>query len=450
MERETRVVITGLGPLTAVGTGKERLWGASKEGASNVTLEDYYIDGEHWGKFPISKVRGFDIEDFGLPPGAAGALQKDQENNSRDLLYLLASSKLALDDSRLDFDREDNEVGLVLTCENPGLDDFISRVMQSTLDIAEGRPPAPRRPGKRGLIEGLYERFEKRVYNLQTFMYLHHVSKALGLHGPSLFINNACASGLYAVEAASQQIRSGQAAAVVVAGADHASHMTKHLWFSRLGLYSAGGMMRPFDRHRDGVVFGEGAAAVVLEGLAHASARGADIYGEYLGGGFTQDAWKVTVPSATRNFYRKAFELALKISGIRAGEIDLLNPHGAATSLGDKFEALTITELFGSYPRKPLITALKPFVGHNLGGSALMELVILLLAMKENVVPPTLNYTTPDPALKLRMVKEPTAARVQLAAKMSTGFGGYHAVAIFRNLAGGAGRRPRTQQPAVN
>jgi 3-oxoacyl-(acyl-carrier-protein) synthase len=432
MDRRKRIAITGVGPITAVGTGKERLWDSVKNNRSNVVLEDHYLNGERWGRFPIAKVLDFRLEHFGLAPAAISSLQRESENQSQDLLYLVASSKLALDDSGLAYDTDDNDIGLVLTCENPGLDDLICRIIQSTIDIVEGRAAGLTKLTKKEFIEGLYGQFEKRVYNLQTFMYLHYVSKALGLHGPSLFINNACASGLFAVEAASQQICCGNTTAVVVAGADNPSFMTKYLWFKRLGVYAEDGIMRPFDKNRNGIVFGDGAAAIVLEDMRLAVQRGAFIYGEYLGGGFAQDAWKVTVPSLIKNFYSKAFFQALNNSGLRPDEIDLLNPHGAATKISDKFEALTINEVFGAYPEKPLITAFKPFVGHNLGGSALMELIILLLAMKEDMVPATLNHMEADPELKINLVTELVPACIRVVAKMASGFGGYHGATIFR------------------
>jgi 3-oxoacyl-[acyl-carrier-protein] synthase II len=429
MEKK-RVVITGVGPVTPIGTGRRQLWDSILRRRSNVSRQEHYIDDELWGSFHIARVSDFRLEDFGFP--SVKSFAENQDDGSRDLLYLLSSCKLALDDSRLLYDREDNEVGLALTCENPGVDDFICRIIENTLEIIEGRAPALPDLTKIGFIQGLYERFQKKVYNLQTFMYLHRVSRALGLHGESLFINNACASGLFALEAASQWIRGGRAKAAIVAGADDPSFMTKYLWFRKLGIYSEDGLMRPFDRNRNGLVFGEGGGAIVLEDFDHARARGAPIYAEYLGGGFTQDAWKVTVPSMTSNFYAKAFRQALEESGLDAGEIELINPHGAATAISDRYEALTIEEVFGS--RQPLITAFKPYTGHNLGGSAIVELIILLLAMSEGIVPATLNHETPDPDMKIEIVKEPVSRPVRVAAKMSCGFGGYNAVALFKKI----------------
>lgn len=434
MNKSKRIVITGLGPITAIGTGVDHLWNSIKHKRTNVILEDHYLDQEYWGSFYVAKVFDFRLENFGLSPGAVASLTRKQEDNSRDLLYLLAASKLALDDSRLSYDRDDNNIGLILTCENPGLDDLICRIIDSTLGVIEGRAPAVPVATRKDFIQVMYEQFEKRVYNLQSFMYLHYVSNALGLHGMPLFINNACASGLFALESAAQQIRCGTSEVVVVAGGDNPSFMTKYLWFKGLGIYAEDGVMKPFDKNRHGIVFGDGAAAIVLEDMDHALRRGAPIYGEYLGGGFTQDAWKVTVPSVTKNFYSKAFTQALNNSDLRPEDIDMLNPHGACTGIGDKYEALTIHEIFRDAAKLPMISAFKPFVGHNLGGSALMELIILLLSMRDNYVPATLNHTEQDPALNIAVAPETTSADIRIVAKMSTGFGGYNAVTLFGKL----------------
>jgi 3-oxoacyl-(acyl-carrier-protein) synthase len=434
MSKSKRIVITGVGPITAIGIGKDHLWDSIRNKRSNVILEDHYLDEEYWGSFHIAKVFDFDIGNFGLSSGTVASLRRRESDNSRDLLYLLAASKLALDDSRLSYDRDDNNLGLILTCENPGLDDLICRIIDSTLGVIEGRAPATPLKTKRDFIQTMYEQFEKRVYNLQSFMYLHYVSNALGLHGTPLFINNACASGLFALESAAQQIQCGGTDVVIVAGGDNPSFMTKYLWFKGLGIYAEDGLMKPFDKGRHGIVFGDGAAAIVLEDMEHALNRGAHIYGEYLGGGFNQDAWKVTVPSVTTNYYSKAFKQALKNSDLRPEDIDLLNPHGACTGIGDKYEALTIQEIFKGSARRPMISAFKPYIGHNLGGSALTELIILLMSMKNNYVPATLNHTEPDPELNIALAPETNSADIRTVAKMSTGFGGYNAVALFRKL----------------
>lgn len=440
---EKRVVITGLGPLTAIGIGKEDLWNSILQRRTNVVHHTALLDGKPWTTFPIAKVSQFDIAEFKLSKAAMNFLQQRELMEDTDLLYLIAAIQLALRDSNINYSREENDIGLVLTHENPGVDRYVKEVFQVLMDFAEGK--IPQVADKKELAEMCYYHQRKAVYNMQSFMYLHHVSKVFGFHGFSLFVNNACASGLYAIEAASQQIRSGRSNVMVVAGADQPLFATKYLWFRDLGLYAEDGVMRPFDRNRKGFVFGDGGGALILEELEHALKRGATLYGEYLGGGFNQEAWKVSVPLVTGNFYTKAFESALQYSGIKAEEIDLVNPHGVATGVADRIEARTIHQIFGrgdpsriGQDSRPYISAFKPYVGHNLGGSSLVELIILLLSMQNNLIPPTLNTEEVDPELEIDLCRgnwpvAPTK-EIQIVAKMSSGFAGYNAVGIFKKV----------------
>jgi 3-oxoacyl-(acyl-carrier-protein) synthase len=443
--RPKRIAITGLGPLTAIGVGKEELWKSVISGRSNVVLHRQFIEDEYWDSFYLAKLPMFEVESFGFPQELINSLRANRLLEDIDLLYLLATVHLALEDSKLSYNPEDNEIGLILTHENPGVDRYVKQVFQVVMSIldgksegggrkAEGGKTAISYSSKKEVASWLYQQHCESVYNLQSFMYLYQISKAFKLHGYSLFVNNACASGLYALEAASQQIQSGKSQVVIVAGADCPLFITKYLWFKELGLYATDGIMRPFDRDRNGFIFGDGGGALVVEELEHALRRGAFIYAEYLGGGFSQDAWKVSVPDVTGNFYAKAFQQALKNSGIKSEEIDLVNPHGVSTGIGDSYEAKVITDIFGDNPSKPLISAFKPYVGHNLGGSALVELIILLMALQRNLVPPTLNYENPDPRLKIYLGRDLISCNLQTVAKMSNGFAGYNAVGIFRKV----------------
>jgi 3-oxoacyl-(acyl-carrier-protein) synthase len=387
--------------------------------------------GELWGTFPVAAVPDFSLQSIGLPAGRLRTLLENGCADDVDLHYLLAASHLALTDSGLVHDPDENRVGLVLTHENPGMERYIGKVLETVGRMANGDGPPPGL-GKRDLAENLYREHSPYVYGTHSFLYLHRVARVLGFHGPSLFINNACASGLYALEAATQMIRSGQAEAAVVAGADHPLLITKYLWFKGQGLYATDGVMRPFDERRDGLVLGDGAAAVVVEDLETARSRGAHVYAEYLGGAFNQEAWKVTVPSASGDYCARALREALERTGVGPEEIDLVNPHGAATSLWDAYEARALNALFGRGFERPLVSAFKPYVGHMLGASALAELIIVLLSMREGVVPATLNCERPDPQLGIRPVREPARMNLRTVVKMSSGFGGFNAVGVFR------------------
>jgi 3-oxoacyl-[acyl-carrier-protein] synthase II len=264
-------------------------------------------------------------------------------------------------------------------------------------------------------------------------MYLYFVAKAFGLHGYSLFTNNACASGLFALESAARQIKYGESCVVLLASGDVANTMFKHLWFKEQGLYAEDGKMKPFSKKADGIVLGDGASAIVLEELSHALDRKAHIYAEYLGGGFSLEGWKVTMPRIGSLTYQRTLESSLRKSNLKPEDIDLINPHGVAIKVTDGYEAKAITDIFGKNHKKPSITAFKPYVGHNLGGSAILEIIILLLSMENNLIPPTLNYDETEPKYNIELVKELITYPLDTVMKLSCGFAGYNAAAIFRN-----------------
>jgi len=425
----TRVVITGLGPIASVGIGKDRFWQGITQKKLNLKLEECLIDGELWDKYYVHKVENFDISKFGIDKDKLNEIKDWKEGEEIvDLNYLIAAVKLALDDSGLKYDGEDNGISLVLAHENIGLMPFGFKISNIAYEmLSKERLP------KKDFFDKFYCKFLKSGYDVQSFADLFHVAKVFNIHNYSLFINNACASGLYAIEAASQIIRTGQAKAVVIAASDHPD-IYKYLWFKELGIYSKDGIIRPFCKDSKGLVFGDGGAGIVLEDLEHAKKRKANIYAEYLGGGFDLEGWKITVPQIGNNSYQKAMEGCLKRSGLNNKDIDLLCPHGVGSQPIDFYEAKAITDAFGKNPQKPLITTFKPYVGHNLGSSALLESVILLLSLKNNVIPPTLNCDTIDPKFNISLVNQKKETKLEVAMKICCAFAGFNAATIFKKL----------------
>jgi 3-oxoacyl-(acyl-carrier-protein) synthase len=424
-----RVVVTGIGPISSLGKGCDETWNSITGERLNLVKEKYFVDGEEWGEFYLHKMKDFDINKFGLPQNTMKFIKELRtiKKEDTDLYYFLACVKLALEDSALKYDSASNQVGVVISHENPGIEVFFEELVDSTYEIFKKMSKGG---SKLDLAKAIYAGgCEDRGYNLQTFSYLFSVAKVFNIHGYSLFINNACASGLFAIEAAARQIRSGVSPAVVVAAVDNPTKIYKYLWFKRHGLYAEDGICRPFSRGANGVVFGDGGAALVLEDLEHAKSRKANIYAEYLGGGFSLEGWKITVPDVTDNFYTRSFREALKASGVKPDDIDFVNPHGVGMKVTDKYEAKTINDIFGD--KCPPVSAFKPLVGHNLGGSGLLETALALLAMKNGIIPPTLNYEDPDDGLGLNIVTKPKKTKVKSLAKMSCGFAGFNGVCIF-------------------
>ena len=429
MNKNKRVVITGVGPLSSIGTGKNDIWENIIKEKVNIKLLNNYIFGKYSTDFYIHKINDFNISNFGINSDILQDIKNWQYGEEViDLYYLLAAIKIALDDSKLQYeDRRD--IGFVLTHENPGIEQFCSTFINKSFNIYKT---------KKDLSEEEYFNIlnysvDNNVSDLQTFMFLFYTAKIFNIQGYSLFINNSCASGSYAIEAASQIIKSGVNNAVIVASSEHPG-IYKHLWLKKLGTLSKEGEIRPFSKNRDGFICGEGGAALVLEDLEHALNRGAYIYAEYLGGAFNLESWKITVPDISKNSYKKTIVEAVERCVVKPSDIDVINTHGLGSSLIDQYEARAMTDVFGRNFRKPFITAFKPYFGHTLGNCALLETIILLLSMKENLILPILNYKGEDPKLNIRIIREKFQNEINIGMKIVWGFGGYNAATIFKKI----------------
>lgn len=434
MTDERRVVITGIGPLASTGIGKDAFWDGILNKGTGLKFEEIKVDGEVWDKFYFHKVEGFNINKFGIDEEIIEdikAWKKGRED--KDFFYLLAAVKLAIDDSGISYDREDNNIGLFLTVEHPGFEFFCEGLVKETTSYLK-KNPLNNNFSKNKMFKYLYDQFMQSGYDLQTFMYLFFIARAFGIHGYSLFTNNACSSGLFALESAARQIMYGGSDIVLLAGGDVANTMFKHIWFKEQGFYAEDGRMKPFSKKADGIVLGDGASALVLEELDHALNRKAHIYAEYLGAGFSLEGWKVTMPQIGSSSYQKAIQSALRRTGLRPDDIDFIVPHGVAIKVTDGYEAKAIVDIFGKNPEKPFISAFKPYVGHNLGGCAILEIIILLLCMKNSMIQPTLNCEEIEPKHNIKLVRESTNYPINTAMKLSCGFAGYNSAVVFKKF----------------
>lgn len=434
MVKSKRIAVTGLGPLSAIGVGKDALWESILREESGLILDNYKIDGDEVASYYVHRLKGFNIKNFGINQDILNDIMiwKGQET-ATDLFYLLAVVKLALDDSRIEYADADKtkKIGLVLTHENFGLDQFYEEVINESYSVLAGNNKI--KPSKKEYFQEFYKRFNKRGYELQTFMLPFHVAKIFNIHSYSIFLCNACASGLFAFETAADIIKSGKCNTVIVAGSDYTS-IFKYLWFKGLGMYAEDGKIKPFAKDRNGFVTGDGGAGIVLEDLDHAIKRKAHIYAEYLGGGFDLEGWKISVPDINSDSYRKVILQALQRSNVAKEEIDLLVSHGIGTTVTDHYEAKAIAGVFGRNFQRPLVTAFKPYIGHNLGSTALLETVISILALENNYVPPILNTEEVDPRFKIQLVKETMRTNLNNVMKIACGFAGYNAACLFRKM----------------
>ncbi len=432
MAKEKKVVVTGIGPIASPGIGKKDFWEGLLDKRVGLGSKELKLNDDVWENFYAHMVGGFDFDRFNIDKTALDYMNDWKgEEPPIDLLYLIGAVALALEDSGIAYESEDNGLGLVLTHENMGLMPFLLKLSEISFDTLKSETGS--NLSKKDFYEKLYRDCLKSGYDIQTFMTLFHVAKAFNIHNYSLFINNACASGLYALENAAQIIKCNQSSAVVVAASEF-TEIYKYLWFRDIGLYSEDGKIRPFCKDSNGLVFGDGGVGIVLEDLEHAEKRNAHIYAEYSGGGFDLEGWKVTTPQIGSDSYQKAIFKALKQSNVSKDEIELLCPHGVGSQSIDYYESKAITDVFGLNRTKPLITTFKPYVGHNLGSSALLETAILLLSLENEAVLPTLNAENVNPAFNISLVKDALKTKVNTAMKICCAFAGYNSAVVFKRF----------------
>ena len=264
------------------------------------------------------------------------------------------------------------------------------------------------------------------------------VSILLGIRGPNSCITTACATGANNIGEAYHVIRRGDADIMVAGGAEACITPLSMAGFCSARTLSTRNdapelASRPFDRNRDGFVMGEGSGTLILESLESALQRDAKIYAEVAGYGTSGDAYHITAPSPGGEGVARAMRMALKSAGLSPEDVDYYNAHGTSTGLNDKNETAALKLAFGDYAYKLQISSTKSMTGHMIGAAGAVELMICALAIKEGIIPPTINYETPDPECDLDYV--PNKARkteVRVAMSNSSGFGGHNAVAIFK------------------
>ena len=433
MDEDKRIVITGIGPITSIGIGKEELWDAIMKERTGLTRENWVLNGEVIDSFFIHKIHDLDISRFNLNEDILFEIRKWKEGEEDiDLLYLMAAAKLALDDSRLTYSCQTNkDISLILTHENPGLEHFTSKNFIEFYRSVKNNPDLKRDITIKSLLTKLYPLIDKSGYETQSFMFLYHIARVLGIHGFSLFTNNSCSSGLYALEIASLLIRSHRSNVVVIASGDKGD-VYKHLWFERLNMYSKDGKIKPFDTGADGFVFGDGAVGMVVESLDHALKRDAPIYAEYKGGGFLMEGWKITLPDITGTSYQQTIRGALKEANMTPKDIDLICAHGVGNRVIDAYEAKAISDELSFHNESPPVTAIKPYVGHNLGGAALLETSVALMAMQNSIVPSVINSTSIDKKMGINVVLRSFSKELKNVLKICCGFAGFNSAAIFQ------------------
>lgn len=404
-----RVVITGIGLVTPVGIGTRESWDNVVNGVSGAA-DFTQIEMDHSG-FPVHfgcEVKNFDVTKW-IDAREARRLDKFVH-------FSVAAAHLAKDDAKLDLEKLDKDrCGVVFASGIGGILSVESQLMRF---VEKG--PSRISPFS--------------VPLLMVNAGCGQIAIEFGFKGLNYAAVTACASGSHALGLAFRHIQVGDADLIVSGGSEAGIGIMGLGGFANMHALSTRNddpkrACRPFDKDRDGFVMGEGAGAIVLEELEHAKARGATIYAEMLGYGFTDDATHITAPSDKGEGLTRAMKIAMQQAGVEPSEIDYINAHGTSTPLNDKSETAGIKGALGEeYARKVAISSTKGCTGHMLGAAGGVELGFAALAIKEGIIPPTINYETPDPECDLNYTPNVAVKRdVRYAFSNSLGFGGHNA-----------------------
>jgi 3-oxoacyl-[acyl-carrier-protein] synthase II len=404
-----RVVVTGLGALTPLGTGVEKSWQSLCEGKSGIDLITKFDTSDFKTKV-AGEVTDFEPLDF--------MDRKLVRRLDRFTQFALAASRMAIEDSKLTINDDNaDRVGVVIATAACGIESLIKN--QTLLFKGEGRRISP-----------------FFVPSFPGNMASGQVAITHGAKGPNLCPVTACAAGTHAIGEATRLIQRDEAEAVIAGGTDAA---IAPLIFAGL---DAGGFTspryddptkasRPFDKNRDGFVSSEGCGILILEEMEYALKRGAKIYAEVLGYGRNSDGYHIVAPDPQGEGAAKCMQLALNDAGILADKVDYINAHGTSTVLNDIAETKAIKKVFGELSYKIPISSNKSMIGHLWGAAGAVEAIFSILSINHGIIPPTINYETPDPECDLDYV--PNVARkteVNIALSNSFGIGSTNATLI--------------------
>ncbi|MGD9017535.1 MAG: beta-ketoacyl-ACP synthase II [Desulfobacterales bacterium] len=409
-----RVVVTGMGALTPIGNTLDEYWEALVSGKSGAAPITSFNTEKFKTKFAC-EVKNFNAEDFIDP--------KEVKRLDPFTRYTLVAADEAVRHSRLDLDHIDQDrAGIIWGSGIGGLQTLQEEMAK--FYTGDGRP-----------------RFTpffipKMIADISA----GHLSIRFGFKGPNFGTVSACASATHAILDAVNYIRLGKADIIITGGSEAAISEAGVGGFNAMKALSVRNddpvsASRPFDKDRDGFVIGEGAGALVMESLNHAKARGAVIYGEVLGGGMSADAHHITAPHPEGEGAGKVMINALKDAGISPREIDYINAHGTSTPLGDISESSAVRRVFGDHADKLNVSSTKSMTGHLLGAAGAIESIACIMAIMNDIVPPTINHFTDDdridPGLNFTF-NEAQKRPIRAALSNTFGFGGHNASVIFR------------------
>jgi 3-oxoacyl-[acyl-carrier-protein] synthase II len=425
-----RVVVTGVGCINPMGNDVETMWSGLKEGRSGVGRLTVF-DAEHFPTNIAAEVKNWDITDTGEDP-------QRWHYRARHTRFAAGAAKEAIAQSgTLDTPLDPTRFGVYVGC-GEGNQDFASfsrMVMRGLTDDG-------------GLDIGQFVKAGLETLNpmaeleQEPNMPAGYLAGMFNAQGPNANCLTACAASSQAIGEASEMIRRGLADVVLAGGAHSMIHPFGVTGFSLLTTLSTRNdepqrASRPFDRLRDGFVLGEGAAMVVLEDLQRAKQRNAPIFGEILGYGSTADAYRITDIHPEGRGAIACMEMALKDAQLNPNDVHYINAHGTSTTVNDKVETLACRRVFGQHADQIPVSSTKSMMGHLIAAAGVTELIVCLLAIRDHVLPPTINYENPDPLCDLDYVpNQAREARCDVALNNSFGFGGQNITLIVGRYRG--------------
>jgi len=411
-----RVVITGLGALTPIGNSLPAYWEGLLSGTSGAAPITHFDASRFKTQFAC-ELKDFDPLNF--------MDRKEARKCDRFAQYALVSTDEAIADAGLDFDQEDRDrIGVIWGAGIGGLETFQNEVLNFA--AGDGSP-----------------RFNpffipKMISDIAPGL----ISMKHGLRGPNFATVSACASSSNAMIDSLNYIRMGYADIIVSGGSEAAVTIAGIGGFNAMHALSTRNddpktASRPFDKDRDGFVLGEGAGALILEEYEHAKARGAKIYAELAGGGLSADAHHMTAPHPEGTGAKKVMINCLQDAGLKPEDVDAINMHGTSTPLGDVAETNAVKAVFGDHAYKLNINSTKSMTGHLLGAAGAVEAIASIMAIKNGVVPPTINHQTADDQLDPKInftLGQAQKRTVDVALSNTFGFGGHNACVIFKKI----------------
>ncbi len=412
---DTRVVVTGIGTINPIGNTTDEFWENCLRGKSGVrTIRNFEID-----DYPITIAGEVDLPDL------SGYFPQKRMTRRLDRYAVLAhiAGCQAMNDSGLDVEHAPHRYGSIIGSGEGGI---ITKYENSRKIVREGMQAA----SPFFIIGGI------------TNTAAGFFAKEWNLQGPSFAVTSACATGNHALGIATHLIQVGMADAIFAGGAEAPVYVT--------GIAAFGNMMalsernddpetasRPFDRSRDGFILSEGSAVLCLEELEHAKKRGAHIYAEIAGIGFTADAHDLVAPHPEGRGAAQSMSNALQLAGLNPGDIDLINAHATSTALGDISECKAIHKTFGDCASRVMVQSTKSLIGHSLGAAGVIEAVVSILTLERKVIHPTINQFEQDPEIDLNIVKDgPKEMKINHILSNGFGFGGQNAALIFSRFTG--------------